>query len=179
MPNTDRGRVADDFRMEHMLLLLKRPPELEQEFEQYIESLTDKSSPNFHHWLMPTEQGQKYGLAQADLDVMTGWLGSHGFTVGYVYPNRMVIDFSGTAGEIREAFHTEIHHLDVGGEQHFANMSDPQIPEALAPSVLGVVSMNNFKPHAYLKPRTQYQVTSGSGGTYDRWCPPTCRQSTT
>ncbi len=87
--------------------------------------------------------------------------------VGYVYPNRRVIDFSGTAGEIREAFHTEIHHLDVGGEQHFANMSDPQIPEALAPFVLGVVSMNNFKPHAYLKPRTQYQVTSGSGGTYD------------
>ena len=165
--NTDRGRVADDFRMEHMLLLLKRPPELEQEFEQYIESLTDKSSPNFHHWLMPTEQGQMYGLAQADLDIVTGWLGSHGFTVGYVYPNRRVIDFSGTAGEIREVFHTEIHHLDVGGEQHFANMSDPQIPEALAPFVLGVVSMNNFKPHAYLKPRTQYQVTSGSGGTYD------------
>jgi hypothetical protein len=104
--NTDRGRVADDFRMEHMLLLLKRPPELEQEFEQYIESLTDKSSPNFHHWLMPTEQGQMYGLAQADLDAVTAWLESHGFTVGYVYPTRQVIDFSGTAGEIREAFHT-------------------------------------------------------------------------
>ncbi len=165
--NTDRGRVADDFPMEHMLLLLKRPPELEQEFEQYIESLTDKSSPNFHQWLTPGQQGQTYGLAQEDLDIVTGWLGSHGFTVGYVYPNRRVIDFSGTAREIREAFHTEIHHLDVGGEKHFANMSDPQIPEALAPFVLGVVSMNNFKPHAYLKPRTQYQVTSGSGGTYD------------
>jgi hypothetical protein len=46
-------------------------------------------------------------------------------------------------------------------------MSDPQIPEALAHVVLGVVSMHDFKPHAYLKPRTQYQVTSGTGGTYD------------
>jgi subtilase family serine protease len=169
--NTDRGRVPDDFLMEHMLLLLKRPPELEQEFEQYIESLTDKSSPNYHQWLMPDEQGQKYGLAQEDLDTVTEWLQSHGFMVGYVYPNRRVIDFSGTAGEIREAFHTEIHYLDVGGEQHFANMSDPQIPEGLAPVVLGVVSMHDFKPHAYLKPRTQYQVTSGSGGTYDLVAP--------
>jgi subtilase family serine protease len=165
--NTDRGPVPDDFPMEHMLLLLKRPPELEQEFEQYIESLTDKSSPNFHQWLLPDQQGQMYGLAQEDLDIVTAWLESHGFTVGYVYPTRRVIDFSGTAGEIREAFHTEIHYVDVRGEQHFANMSDPKIPEALAPFVLGVASMHNFKPHAYLVPRTQYHVTSGSGGTYD------------
>jgi subtilase family serine protease len=162
--DNDRGRVPDNFAMEHMLLLLNRPPELEQEFEQYIESLTDKASPNFHHWLMPDEQGQTYGLAQEDVDAVTGWLQSHGFTVGYVYPTRRVIDFSGTAGEIREAFHTEIHHLDVGGEQHFANMSDPQIPEALAPVVQGVVSMHDFKPHSYLKPRTQYQVTCEESG---------------
>ena len=62
------------------------------------------------------------------------------------------------AGEIREAFHTEIHHLDVKGKQHFANMSDPQIPESLAPVVLGVVSMSDFKPRSYLQPRSQYQV---------------------
>ena len=160
--DTDRGRVEDDFPMEHMLLLLNRPPELEQEFEQYIDSLTDKSSPNFHHWLTPEEQGQTYGLAQEDVDTVTGWLTSHGFTVGYVYPNHRVIDFSGTAGEIREAFDTEIHRLDVGGEQHFANMTDPQIPAAIASAVLGVVSMHNFKPHSYLLPRTQYQVSNGA-----------------
>jgi subtilase family serine protease len=165
--NNDRGRVPDDFSMEHMLLLLKRPPELEEAFEQYIDSLTDKSSPNFHHWLLPAEQGQTYGLAQEDVDAVTGWLQSHGFTVGYVYPNRRVIDFSGTAGEINEAFHTEIHRLNVRGDLHFANMSDPQIPEALAPVVLGVVSMNDFKPHANIEPRTQYQVTSGGGGAYE------------
>src|SRR5208282_6542952 len=32
----DRGRVEDSFAMEHMLLQLKRAPELEQEFDQYI-----------------------------------------------------------------------------------------------------------------------------------------------
>ena len=159
----DRGLVPDDFPMPHMLLQLKRAPQLEKDFAQYIETLTDKSSPNFHHWMLAAEQGEKYGLAQEDIDAITDWLNSNGFTVGYVYPNRMVIDFSGTAGQIREAFHTEIHYLDVHGEQHFANMSDPQIPEALAPAVVGVVSMNNFKPHAMYRTRTDY--TEG-GGTY-------------
>jgi subtilase family serine protease len=163
----DRGRVEDSFAMEHMLLQLKRAPELEQEFDQYIDSLTDKSSPNFHQWIMAAEQGEKYGLAQQDLDSITRWLESYGFTVDYVYPNLMVVDFSGTAGEIREAFHTEIHHLDVRGEQHIANMSDPYIPEALAPVVVGVVSMHNFKPQQMRVPlvRTNYTFGGCTGGT--------------
>ena len=170
----DRGAVPDDFPMPHMLLQLKRAPQLEKELEQYIETLADKSSPNFRHWMLAEEQGEKYGLAQEDLDAITGWLQSQGFTVGYVYPNRMVIDFSGTAGQIREAFHTEIHYLEVRGEQHFANMSDPQIPRALAPAVVGVVSMHNFRPHAMMKSSRDYTfagcATSSSFPTHPGTC---------
>jgi hypothetical protein len=86
----DLGRVEDSFPMEHMLLQLKRAPALEQEFDQYIDSLTDKNSPNFHRWMLAAEQGEKYGLAQQDLDSITHWLESYGFTVDYVYPNQMV-----------------------------------------------------------------------------------------
>src|SRR5215472_10333750 len=133
VPQNDRGRVPDSFALDHMLLQLKRAPELEREFDKQIDSLTDKSSPNFRHWLTAEQQGERYGVAQADIDAITGWLGSHGFAVNYVYPSRMVIDFSGTAGEIAEAFHTEIHYLEVNGDEHFANVWDPAIPEALAP----------------------------------------------
>jgi subtilase family serine protease len=68
----------------------------------------------------------------------------------------MVIDFSGNAGQIRNAFHTEIHSLLVADRQHIANMSDPQIPAALAPAIHGVVSMHNFRPQAYHKFKTDY-----------------------
>lgn len=150
----DRGRVEDGFPMQHMLLQLKRPPEQEQALDQYIAELTDKTSPNYHHWLTATQLGQEYGPAQSDLLMVRGWLESHGFIVGYVYPNGMVMDFSGTAGQIRGAFHTEIHYLDVDGRRHFANMSDPRIPAALAAVVAGVVSMHDFKPQSMVVPRT-------------------------
>src|ERR1700693_988807 len=162
-PRNDRGRVADEFPLEHMLLQLKRSPDLEEQFAQHIETLTDKSSPNFRHWLNATEQGEKYGLTQQDLDSITGWLKAKGFAVGYVYPNHMVIDFSGTAGQIRNAFHTEIHYLDIKGTRHFSNMSDPQIPAALAPAISGVVSLHDFKPHNDAKRRTDYTFTGPCG----------------
>lgn len=152
----DRGRVADTFPLNHMLMQLKRAPEVEAAFEAFIESLTDKTSPNFRHWITAAEQGERFGVAQQDIDTITGWLQSQGFTVNHVYPNYMVIDFSGTAGQIRNAFHTEIHNLQVGSEAHIANMSDPQIPAALAPAIHGVVSMHNFRPEAYHKFKTDF-----------------------
>jgi hypothetical protein len=162
----DRGRVADDFALDHMLLQLKRAPDVEQAFAQHIESLTDKHSPNFRHWMTAAEQGEKYGMAQPDIDAITGWLQSKGLTVGYVYPSRMVIDFSGTAAQVTKAFHTEIHYLEVNGQRHFANMSDPQIPEALASAITGVVSIHNFKPHAFAKKRTDYTFAGCGADCY-------------
>ena len=75
-----------------------------------------------------------------------------------------MVDFSGTAELVKYAFGTEIHRLDVAGVPHIANMSDPQIPAALAPLVAGVVSLHDFRPHTNYKPRPQYTFTS-SGST--------------
>src|SRR5262252_4148057 len=162
----DRGRVADNFALNHMLLQLTRAPEVESAFADFIDSLTDKSSPNFRHWISAAEQGERFGLAQQDIDAVTAWLRSQGFSVGHVYPNRMVIDFSGTAGQIRNAFHTEIHSLDLGGKLHIANMSDPQVPAALAPAVHGVVSMHDFRPQAYHKLKTDYSFAGCGTSCY-------------
>ena len=156
----DRGPVADSLPMEHLWLQLRRSPEREQALDKYLDELEDPKSPNYHHWLTAQQFGERYGVAQEDLAKITGWLRSHGFTVNLVYPNN-VIDFSGTAGQVREAFHTEIHNLEVNGENHFANMSDPRIPAALAPAVIGVVSLNNFMPRPMNKPRADY--TAGGG----------------
>jgi len=146
-PANDRGAVANDFAMEHMLLLLKRSPEQEQALQDFIDELHTKGSPNFHRWLTAREFGERFGLAKPDIDAVTVWLESHGFRVNVVYPSGMLVDFSGTAAQVHRAFQTEIHHLEVRGERHIGNISDPRIPAALAPVVAGVVSLHDFRPH--------------------------------
>jgi Pro-kumamolisin, activation domain len=143
----DRGRVVDALSMEHMLLQLKRSPEQEKALQQFIDELHTQGSTNFHHWLTAQEFGERFGTAQADLEAIVAWLQSHGFRVNVVYPSGMLIDFSGTAGQIREAFQTEIHQLEVNGKRHIANMTDPRIPFGLSPVVAGVVSLHDFHPH--------------------------------
>ena len=57
----DRGRVADDFPIDHMLLQLKRSPERDAALEGYITELHDSTSPNFHKWLTPEQFSQNFG----------------------------------------------------------------------------------------------------------------------
>lgn len=169
-PQNDRGLVPEDLSMDHMLLQLQRSPEQERAVQEFIDALHSPDSPSFHQWLTAAEFGERFGASQADIDAVTGWLRSHGFTVHSVYPSGMSIDFSGAAWQVRAAFRTEIHYLEVNGQRHIANMSDPQIPEALAPVVAGVVSMHDFRPRTMSRPRPNYTYASGSS-TYQAVVP--------
>ena len=155
---TDRGRVADSLPMAHMMLQLKRSADQERELEKFIDDLQDKSSPNFHHWITAKEFGERFGLSKQDLDTIQSWLQAHGFKVNVVYDNGLLVDFSGTAGQVRAAFHTEIHQLNVNGVKHIANVSDPKIPAALAPAVVGVVSLHDFLPRGMYTPKADYTI---------------------
>jgi subtilase family serine protease len=171
IPANDLGQVEDSQPLEHMLLLLNRTVAQQAALDAYTASLSEKSSPNYHQWLTAQQIGARYGVAQADVDQVTGWLTSHGLTVNVVYPNNVLIDFSGTAAQVREAFATEIHRYDVNGVRHIANSSDPKIPAALAPVVAGIVSLHDFMPHPMHKMRSEYTFTSG-GYSYYAVTPP-------
>ncbi len=166
----DRGAVPDSLALTHMQLLLRRSPAQEHALEQLIDQLHDRASPNYHHWLTPEEFGREFGLGGADIQTITAWLTSHGFKVSAVYANRMTVDFSGTAAQVRDAFKTSIHYLSVKGAKHIANVSDPQIPSALAPAVTGVVSLNDFRPNKLYRPRKKYTFTQ-SNFTYQAVVP--------
>ena len=73
------------------------------------------------------------GPADSDIQAVTQWLTSQGFRVTKVAAGRTVIEFSGTAGLVRQVLGTEIHKYLVNGVTYSANATDPQIPAALAP----------------------------------------------
>jgi subtilase family serine protease len=146
-PENDLGQVTSDFAMNNMILVLRRSTAQQAAFDAFVASQYESSSPNFHHWLAPDEVGERFGPASSDIAKITQWLESQGFRVNNVARNRLAIRFSGNARLVRSAFHTEIHTLQTGSERHIANMSDPQIPSALTPVVVGVQALHNFFAH--------------------------------
>jgi len=145
-PEFDQGAVADSQPMKRMLLVLKRSVEQESALAQLMVDQQNAASPNYHKWLTPQQFGAQFGPADSDIQTVVSWLESHGFQVARVSRGKIAIEFSGTAAQVREAFHTEIHRYLVNGETHLANASDPQIPAALTPVLHGLAPLNDFRP---------------------------------
>jgi len=158
----DRGRVSDDLLLADMRLLLHRPAAEQAALDRLSKDLHDPKSPLYHKWLSAKTFAAKFGVAKSDIDAVTTWLASHGFHVDSVTGNRMVINFTGTAGQVRQAFQTEIHSLNVKGVHHIANMSDPTMPAALKPAVVGITALNDFRAHTNLLKRTNFNIGSGT-----------------
>jgi len=141
----DRGEVSPDLPMERMLLVLSRDASAQSALQKVLAGQQDKSSPDFHAWMSPAQFGARFGVSSTDLQKLKGWLSSRGFRVNRVAQGSMTIEFSGTAAQVKEAFHTPIHSFEVNGAMHYANASDPQIPAALAPVVAGIKTLHNFQ----------------------------------
>ena len=173
-PQFEVATAPPDLPMERMLLVLKRSPEQETALLKLLDDQQDKSSPQFHKWLTPEQFGQQFGPADSDIQAVTSWLQVHGFEVAQVSKGRTMIEFSGTAAQVQEAFHTAIRKYMVKGEAHWANASDPEIPDALAPVVAGVHSLHNFykKTQLGLSPERGRLTTSPgapAAGHIFRW----------
>jgi subtilase family serine protease len=147
----DLGTVSDSLPASRMVLLLQRSPEREAALRQFLQDADRPGSPTFQKWLKPDQFGELYGLTDSEIATVSGWLQEGGFAVSRINRAKTAIEFSGTAGEVRSAFHTQIHAYLVNGEEHYANDVDPQVPAALAPVIAGITPINDFRPKSYIR----------------------------
>jgi subtilase family serine protease len=164
-PEFDRGRAPDSLPQEHILMMLRRSEPKEQELQQFIGRQYDPHSPDFHRWLTPQQFGERFGPSTQDIGRVTKWLTQHGFRLNNVPDGGLFVDFSGTAGQVAQAFHTEIHHYRVNGQDHYANASDPYVPSTLAPVVAGFRALNDFRP----RPQASRPGTAHLDRTTGKW----------
>jgi hypothetical protein len=172
----DRGAAPDEMKLERVHLLLTRSAAQESALRQTIAEMHTPGTASYHKWLTPAQFGAQFGPSGQDIATVENWLTSQGFSVTGVSAGKQTIEFSGNVAQFRQAFHTQIHQYMVDGQMRTANVSDPQIPAALAPVVGGFASLNNFpaKSNSVVMGKAAYdpktdqatpQWTTGSAGT--------------
>ena len=165
------GVLPPDTYLNGLTLVLARSPQQEAALLQLLANQQDLASPEYHHWLTPTEMGEKFGVSEQDIATVTGWLQSQGLHVDWVSPSRMFVGFQGTAATVAHTFHTQFntYHLQSGHNQavHYSVASDPMIPVALAPvikAVHGLYMVDDQPLHSALPMRSDSpELTSTNG----------------
>jgi uncharacterized protein (TIGR03437 family) len=163
-PEFDQGPVAASFPMPVVTIQLKLTQSQQTSLDQLLAGQQNPASADFHKWLTPEQYADRFGASQNDVNQIAAWLQSQGLKVQRSARSRTWIVFSGTAQQVENAFHTQIHQYLENGELHYANSTDPSIPAALSDIVLSLRGLNNYR----LKPRGRLRSlgprnTSGGG----------------
>ncbi len=159
-PEFDQGAVVPETPLNRMLLALAPSAAQQAQLDALVAAQHDPASPLYHRWLTPAEYAARFGASPRNLALVTAWLTQHGFTIEEVPAGGSLIVFSGTAGQVFDAFHTEIHRYRINGDNHIANSQDPQIPFALAGVISGIVSLNDFHSVSEIAARRPLAATA-------------------
>lgn len=162
---TDMGGAPSNKILTGVTLRFSMTIEQQAALSQLLSDQQNPSSPRYRQWLTPEQFAAQFGLSSTDLAAVSNWLTSQGLTVTGVARGGTFIQVSGTVGQIESAFNTSIHTLDSRGERNISNVTDPQLPAAIANVVTGITGLNDFKA----KPRLRHikaDFTSSTSGDH-------------
>ena len=161
---TDLGAVNSQIKMESLTLNTNLSAAQQKDLDTLLAAQQNPKSSLYHHWLTQEQYGARFGLTDADLKSVTSWLTSQGFTVTGVSKSRNSIHFSGRVWQVESAFHTQMHRMQLNGQEHIANTSDIQLPAGLASVFLNMRGLDNFRPKPRVQKRQEpaYSVSDGT-----------------
>jgi len=146
----DTGRLPANTRINGITLVFNRTAAQEADLQALIAAQQTPGSPQYHQWLNPDQFAARFGMAESDISSVESWLQQRGFAVDSVARSQNAIHFSGNAGQVEQAFQTEMHTYKVNGVSHFAPSKALSVPAAIAPAVLGIRNLDDFRPKAHV-----------------------------
>ena len=138
----------------HIDVALKVPnPEV---LSSFVASLSNRKSPNFHHFLQAGQFGQIFGPPLSELSKVEAVLRSDGLQPGRPSPSRLLIPVSAPAAAIDRAFHVSLVRYRLPtGRVAFTSLSAPSISASVSADVDGVIGLSELvEPHDMLASST-------------------------
>jgi Pro-kumamolisin, activation domain len=120
----------------------------EAELGDLLAQIYDPTSANFRHYLTPDEFTKQFGPSEADYNALTAFVQANGLTVTGAYPDRSLLDVSGSVADVERIFHVTMRLYRHPGENRnfFAPDAEPSVD--LAVPILHISGLNNYVvPH--------------------------------
>ena len=154
------GRVAPGEHLALALTLAGRDP---AGLNDLLRRLYTPGDPLQGRFLTPAEFTERFGPTEADYAAVAAFARQKGLTVTGTHANRLLLDVSGTAGQVEAAFGLHLgRYRSRAGRLFRAPDAEPAIPAALAGRLIGVIGLDTAvlrRPH--LKPALHSDLDTG------------------
>ncbi len=112
-----------------------------------VQAVSDPGSPEYRHFLTPSQFAQRFGPTPATIAQITSALRNEGLTVGTPSSTGLSLPVSGTVAQVQSAFATPISKYRLSsGKTGYDNASAPEVPVSVAPQIEGVLGLDTLSP---------------------------------
>jgi hypothetical protein len=111
-----------------MGLSIGLPVRNQSQLNIYLQQVSDPTSPIYRHYLTTAEYTAMFGPTVCDYNAVIAWAQSKGLTVAMTYPNRTLVDVTGTAAAFDAALNVTFNfYRRPDGTQFYAPDRDPSL----------------------------------------------------
>ncbi len=133
------GSVSDSSAVNFQVVLNLRD---QSGAEGLVQAISTPGSANYRHYLTTAQWEAQYSPTQDQVNQVTSWLQSQGFSVGTVAKDRTTISASGTAAQVESAFGTSLQKYQLNGQTVRMAASNLSVPSSLSGIVAGAMGVN-------------------------------------
>ncbi|MDR3557408.1 MAG: S53 family peptidase [Syntrophobacteraceae bacterium] len=152
-----------------MRLSIVLPLSNESELDQVLQALYDPTSPSYHQFLSMKEFTDRFGPSQQQYKAVIKFAKANGLKVTTTYPNRLVVNVSGTVANIEKALNVSMCVYQHKTKKGTFFATDREPTPALPFALWHIAGLDNYStPHpASLKRASDGQTPNrwGSGAT--------------
>jgi subtilase family serine protease len=117
-------------------------PHNRTQFDALTQSLYDRTSPNYHHWLKQEDIAARFAPTQEEVATVKQFFAAHNLTVVKIGPDNFYVRARGTLGDVSKAFHVQFNNYQVSNKTIRANAGDPYVEGDAGPLVRAVSGLD-------------------------------------
>lgn len=131
----------------------------QEELIQLIDRIYDPADQEYYgKYLTSKEFIERFAPTEQDYNQVIAYVKSLGLTVHDQHPNRLLLNVGGVAKSVESAFNLTLHeYLLPDGRKFHAPNDNPEIPQAVASVISGIVGLDN---HAVWRPFYRLKQTA-------------------
>lgn len=117
----------------------------------YIEHISRKGDPLYHHYLTPQQFAERFGGDAEDYGALKQWAISSGLVISQESAGRLNLTVRGRASQFERIFNTQINRYRAqDGSEFYSASVKPAVPDVIATRISGVIGLTGGKHYAPL-----------------------------
>jgi len=116
----------------------------EKQLDTLVQQQHQRGSSQYRQWITQDQFNGSFGPTTQEVNAVQNYLNAKKLSTVFVAENNMYVKVQGTAADIQNAFHVQIHNYKFSGNQYRSNTADPSVNDASGAHIAAITGLDDY-----------------------------------